>query len=91
MTSYVRRLVRSQSALHSQVKRMDTVCSSQQAEIRRQQALLQAQAVTIAELQGEQVDQPQVPSTSVIPDQGESCKQDVLKKRNRDDEDQDPD
>ena len=29
MTSYVRRLVQSQSALHSEVKRLDTVCSSQ--------------------------------------------------------------
>ena len=46
--------------------------------------------MTIAELKGEQVDQPEVNPTPVMPDQGESCKQDVLRKRKRDDEDQDP-
>ena len=78
LTQFVRGVVFSQNYLHSEVKRLSEVCASNQTTLLKQQALLEAQAVTIAELQGERVDKSGKHPTVVITDQGEGCKQDLL-------------
>ena len=91
LTLFVRRAVFNQNHLHSEVQRLSAVCASNQTELQRQRALLEAQAVTIAELQGEQVAKSRGNPTVVITDQGEGCKKDMLRKRQRDDQDDEGD